>query len=166
MDENCLYYGKKEYYELVRNLGGEWGDTKERPIVCLIKSSENEHLYWAIPLGNWNHRDEKAQKRILEHIQLPTNDIRSCYYHIGRTTTKSVFFISDVIPITDKYIERGYLGYNNNNIHRIKNVNLLNALDKKMRRILTYENNKNNKFRQHITTIKNFLLKELESKNK
>ena len=38
MKENAIYFGKKEYYELIKNLGGTWNDAKESPIVCLIKS--------------------------------------------------------------------------------------------------------------------------------
>ncbi len=56
MTEYGMYFAKKEFYDLIRNVGGKWSDSKERPIVCLIKSAENEHIYWAIPVGNWMHR--------------------------------------------------------------------------------------------------------------
>jgi len=39
----------------IRNLGVQWNDGKERPIVCLIESSETKGLFWAISVRNWNH---------------------------------------------------------------------------------------------------------------
>lgn len=112
MQEHGMYFGKEEIYEKRREVGGVWNDGKKRPIVCLIESVEIKGLYWAIPFGNWNHRDEKGKKRIMSFIEREERDIRSCFYHIGNTTVKSIFFSSDVIPITDKYIEREYSGHN------------------------------------------------------
>lgn len=52
-------------------------------------------------------------------------------------------------------------------IHIVKNKVLLADLEYKLRRILTYEKNNPNFFRQHITDIKNYLIKELnENQNK
>lgn len=56
-------------------------------------------------MGKLNHRDEVGQKRLDFYLNLPERDIRSCYYHIGRTSSQSISFISDTIPITDKYID-------------------------------------------------------------
>ena len=109
MIEHGMYFGKKEFYQIIRDVGGVWNDSKERPIICLIKSLEHEGLYWAIPVGNYNHRDDAAKKRIHNYINRSRDDIASCFYHIGNTNEKSIFFISDVVPITDKYIEREYL---------------------------------------------------------
>ena len=44
----------------------------------------------------------------------------------------------------------------------MKNRVLLADLEYKLRRILTYEKNNPNFFRQHITDIKNYLIKELK----
>ncbi|WP_255884440.1 MULTISPECIES: hypothetical protein [unclassified Ruminococcus] len=110
-------------------------------------------------MGNWNHRDAEAKKRINIYINRDDKDIASCFYHIGRTTTKSIFFISDVIPITDKYIERQYLGYDRN-AYIIKNPNLLSELERKLKRIIFFEDKNKNYFRQHITDIKNYLIEE------
>ncbi|SQB59901.1 Uncharacterised protein [Clostridium perfringens] len=161
MKEKGIYFAKPEIYEKIRELGGTWNDGKERPLVCLIKSSENEHLYWAIPMGMWSHRDQEAKDRIQGYLDKPEKDIKSCFYHLGRTNKKSIFFISDAIPITDKYIERVYLGYDRNHFI-IKNDPLIGELDRKLKRILSYENSRKNYFRQHITDIKNSLLAELE----
>ena len=64
MIEHALYFGKKEFYDIIRNVGGVWNDSKERPLVCLLKLSENDNIYWAIPMGNLDHRDENAKRRI------------------------------------------------------------------------------------------------------
>ena len=53
MFKNGMYFGDAALYELIRKLGGQWNDAKERPIVCLLPAKENPNLYWAIPVGNW-----------------------------------------------------------------------------------------------------------------
>ncbi|MDD4592237.1 MAG: hypothetical protein PHG06_17695 [Parabacteroides sp.] len=161
MITNAIYFGKEALYETIKSNGGEWNDSKERPIVCLIRSSEHNDLYWAIPVGKWDHRENAAQTRIQKYLNYEDHDLRSCFYHLGRTTCKSIFFVSDVIPITDNYIERQYLNYDNNH-YIIKNPNLLSELNRKLKRILSYENSKPNYFRQHITDIKECLIAELD----
>lgn len=163
MEEHAIYYGKSEFYEIIRNIGGVWNDSKERPIVCLIKLSENDCLFWAIPMGNWNHRDEIAKDRIRKYMNYKESDIRSCFYHVGNTDVKSIFFISDVVPITQKYIEREYIGKYTRTPYVIKNKMLLNELIRKTKRILSWENANPNFYRQHITDIKKYLIEELES---
>lgn len=161
MIQNGMYFGKEIFYEMIRSLGGQWNDSKERPLVCLVKSVENDNLFWAIPVGNWDHRDKKAKKRILNYLNRPDDDIASCYYHVGKTNVKSIFFISDAVPITEIYIEREYLNRFNNKIYIIKNKTLSAELERKLRRILSWEASNPNSFRQHITDIKNHLLSEL-----
>lgn len=161
MKEHALYFGKNEFYEIIRNNGGTWNDSKERPIVCLVKSTEHDKLFWAVPIGNYEHRDREAKDRIQRYIDMDKKYIQSCFYHIGNTNERSIFFISDVIPITDKYIEREYRN-RTRKVHEIKNQVLLSSLEYKLRRILSYEQNNPNFFRQHITDIKNYLLNELK----
>ena len=165
MVEKGLYYLKQSFGDTVRKLGGEWNDKKHRPIVCLIKSSENDKMFWAIPMGKLNHRDATQIKRLNYYLSLPDRDIRSCYYHIGRTTTKSIFFISDAIPIIDNFIDSVHVGADNNH-YIIKNKNLVAELQRKLFRILSYENSSNNSFRQHITSIKNYMLDQLDNNSK
>lgn len=159
MEKNRIYFAKPEFYNIIRSVGGQWNDSKERPIVCLIKMDEYADIFWAIPMGNWDHRSDEAKKRIMSYIKRDDKDLSSCFYHIGRTTTKSIFFISDVIPITDKYIEREYLGFDKK-VYEIKNPVLLRELERKLRRILYFEDINNNYFRQHITDVKNRLISE------
>lgn len=124
MEQNGMYFGKSEFYQLIRDIGGVWNHAKERPLVCLIKSTENDKIYWAISVGNWEHRDEIAKQRILRFLSCEENDIRSCYYHIGNTDVSSIFFISDTVPIIEKYIDREYIGKYTGNIYVIKNNRL------------------------------------------
>ena len=60
MIKNAMYFGKRDLYNLIKRVGGEWNDTKDRPIFCCIESLEHKGLYWAIPVGNYNHRDASA----------------------------------------------------------------------------------------------------------
>ena len=64
MIKNSMYFAKREIYDLIRSLGGQWNDSKERPIVCIFESTEQEGLYYAVPVGNYEHRNEKAKERI------------------------------------------------------------------------------------------------------
>ena len=107
-----MYFGKRDLYNLIKRVGGEWNDTKDRPIFCCIESLEHKGLYWAI-------------------------------------------------PVIDKYIERGYINNYTASIHIVKNKTLISELENKLKRILAYENSNPNFFRQHITDVKNELLKEL-----
>lgn len=162
MIERGLYYATSNFAELIRSIGGAWSDSKHRPIVCLIRSTEHADLYWAIPMGNLNHRNEAQRRRLDFYINLPDDDIRSCYYHIGRTSNRSIFFISDAIPITEKYIDGIHVGADKCH-YIIKNPNLISELERKLFRVLSVENADKNHFRQHITDVKAYLLRELDS---
>lgn len=112
-------------------------------------------------MGKYNHRDKKALSRLSYYLNLLVRDIRSCYYHVGRTTTKSIFFISDALPITDKYIDSEHIGADKKH-YVIKNEKLISELERKLFRILSVENSKPNGYRQHITDVKIKLLEELQ----
>ena len=157
IEENKIYFAKKEFYQLIRDVGGVWNDAKERPLVCLLKIDDTD-IFWAIPMGNWDHRNDTAKERIQNYLSKDKKDIQSCYYHLGNTNEKSIFFISDVVPITLEYIERGYhVGLSIT--YEIKNPNLISELIRKLKRILRYEEQRANYFRQHITDLKNQLNK-------
>lgn len=160
MTESTLYFGKKEFYDIIKSLGGQWNDKKKRPLVCLIKLSESDNIFWAIPLGNYAHRDKEGQERIQKYMNYDSKDIRSCFYHVGNTDVNSIFFISDLVPITDEYIEKAYIGKYTGEPYIIKNKKLKSELLRKTKRILSWENNNPNYFRQHITSLKNYLLTE------
>lgn len=166
MKEHTIYFAKNDFYNIIRTVGGTWNDSKERPLICLIKLLESDDIYWAIPMGNFNHRSDEAKQRIQKFISYDKKDIRSCFYHIGNTDVTSIFFITDVVPITQKYIERSYIGKYTQQPFVIKNKKLLAELKRKLTRILYWENTKPNYYRQHITGIKKYLLAELEEENK
>lgn len=64
MNINGMYYVTDELKTIIKKCGGEWNDKKKRPVVCLIKSTENSELYWAIPMEKINHRDADGMNRI------------------------------------------------------------------------------------------------------
>lgn len=160
MKEHAIYFVKRDYFDLIRKLGGEWADRKMRPVVCLIKLKENDDIFWAIPMGNYKHRDEPAKKRLQKYLELEESDIRSCFYHLGKTDKQSIFFISDAFPVTDDYIEREYISAQSCRQYIIKNRKLLKELERKLERILYWEDANNNYFRQNITNLKDYLLEE------
>ena len=164
MEEHGMYFGKNEFYQIIRDHSGTWNDSKERPLICLLKSLEYDGLYWAIPVGNYEHRNEEAKARIQRFMSCNKKDIRSCYYHVGNTNEKSIFFISDAVPFTEKYIDREYKN-KTKKIHIVKNKILLSELEYKLSRILELENRKPNHFRQRITDVKNYLIAELKEEN-
>ena len=98
--------------ELVRAVGGKHEDLKDRPVTALIQSEKDSSIFWAIPVGDLEHRDSEGVERINTFLNYPKDDIRHYYYHIGKTNRKSIFFISNTIPITPAYIDREYLVYN------------------------------------------------------
>jgi len=160
--ERGIYYASNGLYDIIKKLGGDCGNPGHRPVVCLVKSAEHPALYWAIPMGIVGHRIQTAMDRINKFLSYPDNDIRSCYYHVGRTTNRSIFFVSDAFPIIDKYIDEEHVDCNKNH-YIIKNKPLISELERKLFRILAYENANPNHFRQHITAIKNHLIAEAEN---
>jgi len=162
--ERGMYYATNDFYDIIRKLGGDCGNPGRRPIVCLIKSAEHKDLYWAIPLSKINHRTPKAVARLERFLSISDDKIESCYYHRGRTTNRSIFALSDTFPITEKYIDEEHLNDKEEH-HIIKNKPLIEELERKLFRILAYENANPNCFRQHITNIKNYLLSEITTED-
>lgn len=166
--EKGMYFAKNDLYEIVRNVGGQWNDRKFRPIVTLIQSSDNPDIYWAIPMGDYNHRDSAAKDRMEKYLNMPTEKIGSCFYHIGRTNKRSIFFVSKVIPVTEKYIEREFLvgPIKNNQQLVIKNRGLIEELERKVKRIVAYEKDYvkakgNPRFEQNLLAVHSYLEQEL-----
>ena len=168
IEKNGIYFisGIKE---IVLSVGGQFNDVKERPIVALMQSHEIPEIFWSIPVGDLSHRNQEQLNRIQKYLNYPKDDIRSCFYHIGNTNKKSLFFISDIFPINADYIDREYLSFNNQ-VHVIKNKTLISALNEKTGRILSYEQSKITQtgkfyFRQNIFGVYSKVKEQLESKN-
>ncbi len=135
--ENGVYFLKKGLYDVIRKVGGICQDRKERPVVAIVPSVEDNKIYWAIPMGDLSHRTTEQLERLQGYLNSPDKMLRSCFYHIGNTDKKSLFFISDVLPITAEYVERAYIAHNNPLI--IKNKKLIAELNRKVTRILAFE---------------------------
>ena len=150
--------------DVVLSVGGKFDDFKDRPIVALLQSKDDINIFWAIPVGDLSHRSKEGRDRIDKYLKYPIKDIRSCFYHIGKTNKESLFFLSDAFPITVDYISREYLTFNSQH-YVIKNKQLILALEEKLKRILSYEQSKikqtgNFFFRQNIFGIYNHMRNE------
>ena len=86
---------------------------------------------------------------------MPNRDIRSCYYHIGHTNRPAIFKISNVLPITEAFIDGEYTSHGGHLILRDKK--LIAEIERKLARILFDENRHPNKYEQHISKIYDFL---------
>ena len=91
----------------------------------------------------------------------PENDLRWAYYHIANTNKKALYKISSCFPITDKYVEHEYTSNNKHVI--LQRTSDIEIIKKKLKKILSFENRRNNYFSQHITDIKEYLIKELNN---
>ncbi|MBR1721651.1 MAG: hypothetical protein IJ727_04075, partial [Treponema sp.] len=91
------------------------------------------------------------------YISKDKSDLRSCYYHIGKTTKPALFKISSCFPITEEYVDHEYTSCGK--VVVLKNKELLSELERKLRKILAFESTRPNYFPQHITNIRNALLK-------
>ena len=63
------------------------------------------------------------------------------------------------------FVEWEYLGKYTKKVYIIKNKNLIQELERKTKRILAWENSTPNYDRQHITSIKEYLLNELDNES-
>lgn len=161
MTEHGLYIIKHDFLELISSIGGDCdiqnGD--RRPVYCCIKDRNIEGLYWAVPTSDLSHRSAEQNKKYNKYISLPERDLRSCYYHIGRTTRPALFKISSCYPITEKYIDHEYISCNVHVV--IRRSQTVNEIERKLKRILAFESRNKNYFAQHISDIREYLLKEL-----
>lgn len=162
MKEHGLYIIKDDFLKIIRNLGGDcdYQSGNKRPVYCCTKDKKIDNLYWAIPTSDISHRSPEQQNYYEACLKRPDKDLRSCYYHKGRTTKEALYKISSCFPITDKYIDHEYTSCG---IHVIvKRAESVNEIERKLKRILAFESRKPNYFKQHITDIKNYLIEELE----
>ncbi|MBQ9387927.1 MAG: hypothetical protein IJU01_04615 [Lachnospiraceae bacterium] len=162
MKEQGLYIIKQDFLDLVLSLGGncDIANGTRRPVYCCLKDSIIEGLYWAIPTSDLNHRSPAQISKYYDYIQKPDDDLRSCYYHIGRTTKSALYKISSCFPITDKYIDHEFT---TNGVHVIiRRAETVKEIRRKLARILAFESRRPNYFSQHISDIKNYLVTELQ----
>lgn len=163
MKEHGLYIVKHDFLVLIQSLGGDvdirHGD--KRPVYCCLKDAIIDGLFWAIPTSDIDHRSTDQISKYQHFINLPENDLRSCYYHFGRTTKDAIYKISSCYPIIEKYIDHEFKSCGQHII--IKRAETVNGIERKLKRILAMESRKPNYFPQHITDIKNALIQELNN---
>lgn len=163
MVENGLYIIREEYFDLVKSLGGEIEDpdAHKRPTFCCFKDNKIEGLYWAIPTSDLEHRKKNQIEKYEKYMRLSDRDLRSSYYHIAKTTKKALYKVSSCFPITEKYIDHKYTSKGKHVIMRSSKD--IEAINRKMRKILAFEFRKKDYFVQKISTIKLYLVEELNS---
>lgn len=165
MVENGLYIIKQDYFDMIKGVGAdiEDSDASRRPVYCCIKDRTTPGIYWAIPTSDWSHRSKAQQQKYMDYISKPESDLRHSYYHIAYTTKKAVYKISSCFPITESYVDHEFLSQGKHVV--LKSKKEVEGIEKKLRKILAFESRKNNYFSQHITDIKNVLMKEMNSDN-
>ena len=162
MKEHGLYIIKKDFFELVRSLGGDcdFFDGEKRPVYCCMKDNIIGGMYWAIPTSDLSHRSNAQIEKYNRYMGMKDDDLRSCYYYIGKTTRESVFKISSCYPIISKYIDHEYTM---NGVHVIlRRVDATQEIERRLKRVLAFETRRPNYFPQHITDIKNKMIEELK----
>lgn len=163
MIENGFYIVETEFLNLIEQLGGTYNDKKNRPVFCCIEDRYIKGLYWAIPTSDLSHRSKEQIAKYKKFEKLRNTDIRHSYYHVGESNKKCVYRISSCFPIIDKFIAHKYEVKEEHFI--LQNPYEIKAIRKKLFRILQLENKIPNKFEQHITDIKEYLIKELHQEN-
>lgn len=162
MKEHGLYLVKKEFLELIHTIGGDCDGISgyKRPVYCCIKDNKIPKLYWAVPTSDLSHRNNEQKEYYYKCLSKPDHDLRSCYYHIGRTTKEALYKISSCYPITESYIDREFSSCGKHVV--VRKAETINEIERKLKRILAFEARNPNYFKQHITDIKSYLLSELE----
>ena len=162
MLENGFYKIKQEFMDLIKSLGGIYQDAKDRPIFCCFEDKYSSGLYWAIPTSDLSHRSHQQIAKINAWVSLPSRDMRSNYYHIGHTNRPAIYRISNCFPVTDKYIDDVYISQGQHLVLADKTE--IEIIRRKLARIIQDENKHPNKYEQHITATKEYLLVELSEK--
>lgn len=150
----------QDFFVMFEKQGCKFKNNKleKRPTFCCMKDNRIEGLYWAIPTSKITK--DKNMNRVNKYINMKKG-IGSCYYHIGYTNYPAIYCISSTFPIIEKYIEREYKVNGKHLV--IKNKQQIEIIRKKLKRILQYEEQNNNRLEQKITLIKNELIKEIKN---
>lgn len=158
MQSGFYYIIKDEFFQRFSASGSTFKYNKgnSRPTFCCFEDHIYPGIFWAIPTGTV---DGKNITRIKQYMEYDEKDIRRCFYHIGYTNRKAIFYISSAFPVTENYILREYT--TNGVPLEMKRQNLKQEIQKKLLKILTYENNNPNVLEPRITDIKNSLLQDL-----
>lgn len=161
--EHGLYIIKNEYSAIVRSVNGDFdfADGSKRPVYCCIQDNQIAGLYWMIPTTDLGHRSADQTEKYNRFLELPDDDLRSCYYHLGKTTRPAVFKISSCYPIIDKYVDHEFTSCGKHVVMR--RAETVKEIERKLKRILAFESRRPNYFPQHITDLKSEMLKQLSA---
>ena len=163
MVEHGLYILKQDFFNLVQSLGGDCDISTgtKRPIYCCLKDDKIDGLFWAIPTTDIAHRNQKQVDKCNYYISLNENDMRSCYYHIAKTTVEAIYKISSCFPIIEKYVD---YEFKTSGVHVVmQRKNDIIEIERKLRRILAFEFRQPNYFLKRITDVRNHLIGEFSS---
>ena len=163
MVEHGFYIIKEEYTSVAKSLGGDFDFVKagKRPVYCCIRDSQVSDLYWMISTSDISHRSNEQLEKFNRFIGLPDDDLRSCYYHIGKTTRPAVFKISSCYPVIEKYVDHEFVSCGKHVIMR--RAETVKEIERKLKRILAFEFRRPNYFPQHITDLKAEMLRQLSA---
>lgn len=135
---NGLYKLKDDYFREFGNPSMMNNKYESRPYYYIFK--DNDNIDWAIPLSS----QVENYERKIENEEAKRGKGKCIYYHIGEIgSKKSVFLISDMLPIEEKYIKgpftidkRPYVSKNMNQIRavRSKATRYLNLLQSRVLR--------------------------------
>ena len=164
MKEHCFYIIKDEFFDKFEKEGStfEYNKSNSRPTFCCFEDKIHKGLFWAIPAGRAQGKNIERIRRFMSYDF--ETDIRASYYYLGYTNQKAIFYISSAFPVTEKYILRAYTVQNSP--LEIKRISVLSEIEKRMLKILTYENHNPNVLETHISNIKKVLLEELEKEQR
>ena len=77
MKPTGFYKLSQKYFDIIKQLSGTYGDSKERPIYCCMQDKKYADIYWAIPTSDISHRPSEQLERIKRLCSLSERDIRS-----------------------------------------------------------------------------------------
>ena len=151
-----IYILDSSYYDLIKDIGVPWNDPFIHPVFCFKQLLESEDIYWMFPLTSFKEYVEEGNysDKVLEYIQKPESDIQSCFYHIAKTNRRSIFLISEALPVPKDFIKSRYRGFS-----EVKNKSALFEIDRKFDRILKFERTTPNFTKTHITDTFEYMIK-------
>lgn len=151
---------KDEFRKLQDQVGVGNIDLKKRPHLLAMKDNLHPDLYWVIPITTKNHLSPSRIEKIEEMINQSKKYIQHNFFEAATIDKVEVYLkISSAFPITEKYISHLFKRGNRQII--LKNEYKIQKIEKKLRKILAFENQKPNHFEQKITKLKTLLLEEI-----
>ncbi|MGL5043068.1 MAG: hypothetical protein ACRC6X_08260 [Culicoidibacterales bacterium] len=148
------------YKLLVEQLGGRFSDVKPRPCYLCKEDEIVKGLFWIIPLSTVDNISFEKYEKIERFLKLEDSDIRSSYYEVGKIDRrKCLIKISCAFPVTQQYISHNFSRCGID--VKVVNQTLISKIEKKLKKILSYENQFPNRLEQHITDVKAHLIAQI-----